>query len=44
MKKYVSFVMDIVEFSQGDCIRTSESYFENELPLVPFGSTGAFSE
>ena len=36
MKKYVSPSVDILNFSQNDCIRTSNSYFENELPVVPF--------
>ena len=36
MKKYVNPVVDILRFSQEDCIRTSNTYFENELPVVPF--------
>lgn len=37
MKKYVNPVVDILHFSQEDCIRTSgDSYFDNELPVVPF--------
>ncbi len=36
MKKYTNLVMEVCYFKEEDVVRTSgETYFENELPIVP---------
>lgn len=36
MKTYEVVEVSVILFNEGDCIRTSLGYDENELPLIPF--------
>lgn len=36
MKKYEKGLIEVIELSEEDIVRTSNPNFENELPLVPF--------
>lgn len=36
MKKYISPLIEMITLDKNDVVRTSNGYFENELPMVPF--------